>query len=160
LAGSRFFLIFLLQTTAKQRALASLEKGKFRSVMSLREALRQARQGKNYKSPEERAIVGKKILKAGDQKNFPKDGDCVSVHYRGMLKRGGMEFDSSIKRGEPFPFTVGKNQVIKGWDKAIVTMSLGEKAVFEIPSILGYGTFLPMTSLFLSILLLRAISVP
>jgi hypothetical protein len=36
-------------------------------------------------------------------------------------------FDSSVKRGKPFEFTIGVGQVIKGWDEGVMKMSLGEK---------------------------------
>ena len=32
----------------------------------------------------------------------------------------GTEFDSSIPRGQPFVFTLGAGQVIKGWDKGLL----------------------------------------
>ena len=55
-----------------------------------------------------------------DDNNIAKNGDSVSVHYTGRIdessKNGvhGKVFDSSLKRSEPFSFTLGTNQVIKG----------------------------------------------
>ena len=46
----------------------------------------------------------------------------------------GTEFDSSRKRGEPFTFTIGQNQVIKGWDEGFSGMKVGEKAVLTVRS--------------------------
>jgi peptidyl-prolyl cis-trans isomerase A (cyclophilin A) len=34
---------------------------------------------------------------------------------------------------------VGVGQVIRGWDEGILTMKVGEKAIFLIPSPLAYG---------------------
>ncbi|MCL2041785.1 MAG: FKBP-type peptidyl-prolyl cis-trans isomerase [Bacteroidales bacterium] len=65
-------------------------------------------------------------------------GDQVSVHYTGKLLNGKV-FDSSVDRGTPIRFQVGVGQVIRGWDEGIVTMKVGEKAIFLIPSPLAYG---------------------
>ena len=67
-----------------------------------------------------------------------QSGDNVSVHYTGKLLNGKV-FDSSITRGTPIRFQVGVGQVIRGWDEGILTMKVGEKAIFLIPSPLAYG---------------------
>jgi peptidylprolyl isomerase len=48
-------------------------------------------------------------------------------------------FDSSVERGQPFKFTIGKGQVIKGWDQGFASMKVGEKALLVIRSDYGYG---------------------
>merc|ERR1711881_341232 len=68
-----------------------------------------------------------------------KPGDMLHMHYRGTLKDGGKEFDSSYKRNEPFTFTLGAGQVIKGWDQGLQNMCPGEKRRLTIPAHLGYG---------------------
>jgi len=67
-----------------------------------------------------------------------QDGDIVEVHYIGKLP-DGTEFDNSWSKNKPFSFTVGKNQVIKGWDVIIKKMHLGDKIRVKIPSGLAYG---------------------
>ncbi len=66
-----------------------------------------------------------------------KKGDSLSMHYTGKLE-DGTEFDSSVNR-EPFQFTLGVGQVIKGWDLGLLDMCEGEKRKLVIPSHLGYG---------------------
>jgi peptidylprolyl isomerase len=68
----------------------------------------------------------------------PQTGDTVVVHYTGLLNDGA-KFDSSLDRGQPFSFKLGRGQVIKGWDEGIARMHVGERATLIIPPDLGYG---------------------
>jgi len=66
-------------------------------------------------------------------------GDTVEVQYTGTLMNG-QKFDSSYDHGgKPFKFTIGKGQVIKGWDQGVVGMKVGGKRRLKIPADLGYG---------------------
>ena len=69
----------------------------------------------------------------------PQVGQTVIVHYTGWLKQNDQKFDSSVDRGEPFHFTLGKGQVIPGWDEGVGTMKIGGKRQLIIPSDLAYG---------------------
>ena len=69
----------------------------------------------------------------------PKKGQTVQVHYTGWLQSNMTKFDSSVDRGQPFEFTIGIGQVIKGWDEGVITMKVGGKRTLIIPPSLGYG---------------------
>ncbi|ESU21328.1 peptidylprolyl isomerase [Flavobacterium cauense R2A-7] len=79
-----------------------------------------------------------KMIQKGNGKKAEK-GKTVSVHYSGSLENG-MVFDSSYKRKQPIEFTLGRGQVIEGWDEGIALLQVGDKARFVIPSYLGYGS--------------------
>jgi peptidylprolyl isomerase len=72
----------------------------------------------------------------------PQPGQICVVHYTGWLYKDGVKgakFDSSVDRGQPFEFPVGKHQVIAGWDEGVATMKVGGKRTLVIPPELGYG---------------------
>ena len=79
-------------------------------------------------------------IKIGDGPS-PKTGQTCVMHYTGWLWRGskGKKFDSSVDKGEPFPFPIGKRRVIAGWDEGVATMKVGGKRELVIPAKLGYG---------------------
>lgn len=65
-------------------------------------------------------------------------GAKVKVHYRGSLN-DGTEFDNSYGRGEPIGFQVGAGQMIRGFDNAIVGMTVGEKKTITLTKDEAYG---------------------
>jgi FKBP-type peptidyl-prolyl cis-trans isomerase len=64
-------------------------------------------------------------------------GSKVKVNYTGWLT-SGKKFDSSLDRGDPFTFTIGRG-VIRGWTEGIQGMQVGGKRQLKIPSDLAYG---------------------
>lgn len=85
----------------------------------------------------------------GDEKLVKKDvvvgtgievkaGDTVTVNYLGTLE-DGTKFDSSYDRKTPFSFTVGKGEVIRGWEIGLLGMKVGGKRELVVPAELGYG---------------------
>lgn len=67
-----------------------------------------------------------------------KSGDTITVDYVGMLQ-DGTQFDSSYARGESYTFTVGKGEVIEGWDEGVLGMQEGGQRVIVVPSHMAYG---------------------
>ena len=75
-------------------------------------------------------------LKLGEGPVAARD-TAVVAHYKGTLKDGGAEFDSSYKRGQPAVFPLAG--VIKGWQEGVPGMKVGGKRKLTIPSKMAYG---------------------
>ena len=84
-------------------------------------------------------LVIETLKKAGTGAVAPTRGKRVTVHYTGTLI-DGTKFDSSVDRGEPFSFTLGVGQVIKGWDEGVALMLVGDSCKLTIPAELAYGS--------------------
>jgi peptidylprolyl isomerase len=73
----------------------------------------------------------------------PTTGQTCVMHYTGWLWVGGAKgakFDSSLDRGQPFEFPIGRGRVIKGWDEGVASMQIGGTRTLIIPPELGYGS--------------------
>ena len=66
-----------------------------------------------------------------------KEGDVACVHYTGKLDSGEV-FDSSKDRA-PLEFVVGSGQLIKGFDKAVIGMKIGDKKTAAMEPAEAYG---------------------
>lgn len=66
-----------------------------------------------------------------------KQGDTVQVNYTGKLQDGTV-FDTSYNR-RPLQFTLGKGQLIEGFEQAVAGMNTGEKKTVVIPAEKAYG---------------------
>jgi len=60
-------------------------------------------------------------------------GMRMEMQYYGVLKSNGAVFDNSFKRGRGFTFTLGRGEVIEGWDKGIEGLKVGTKATLILP---------------------------
>ena len=69
----------------------------------------------------------------------PTSGQTIQAHYTGTLENG-TKFDSSRDRGTPFSFTLGRGQVIAGWDEFFALAQVGDRAILRIPANLAYGS--------------------
>lgn len=95
-----------------------------------------------------------KILKTTNG-NKPKDGTMIYMNYSGFLEDGTL-FDTSnpevakqfgmfdeqraLQNGySSLPYQMGSNKLIPGFVEGVNKLKFGEKAVFFIPSNLGYG---------------------
>jgi hypothetical protein len=82
--------------------------------------------------------VCKRIISEGTG-TIPPKGSLVKVHYTGTLASDGTKFDSSRDREDPFVFSLGKGQVIRGWDCAVATMRIGERSIITCAPEAAYG---------------------
>lgn len=71
-----------------------------------------------------------------------RSGRRVSVHYTGWLYEDGQkgeQFASSHDYGEPYVFTLGAGEVIRGWEEGVAGMKVGGRRTLIIPPDMGYG---------------------
>ena len=69
-----------------------------------------------------------------------KEGYYVKVEYTGTLEDGSL-FDSTEEQGSPLEFQVGANQVIEGFEKAIVEMDLNQEKEITLKPADAYGEY-------------------
>ena len=73
------------------------------------------------------------------QQPVVKTGDTVNVYYTVSLP-GGTLFESN-KNSTPLEFTVGSNSVVKGFDSAVVGMSVNQTKTVTVPAAEAYGPY-------------------
>ena len=86
------------------------------------------------------ALVTKTLIK-GSGAEVAK-GEYVIAQYAGYIWRTKKVFGSSWSSGSPFGFVIGASpeQVIPGWDKALVGQTVGSRVMLSIPPADGYGS--------------------
>ncbi len=123
---------------AFQRSMMAKQEGKMKELAEKNIAASKAFMEANAKKEGVKSLpsgLQYKILKEGDGP-VPQATDKVSIHYKGSLING-TEFDSSIKRNEPFETLV--TGTIPGMTEALKMMKVGSKWELFIPPSLGYG---------------------
>jgi FKBP-type peptidyl-prolyl cis-trans isomerase FkpA len=65
-------------------------------------------------------------------------GRDITVHYAGWLA-DGTQFDSSKEKQDPFEFTLGKKEVMDGWEEGLRGMKVGGTRKLIVPPQLAYG---------------------
>ncbi|XP_053570171.1 peptidyl-prolyl cis-trans isomerase FKBP14 [Bombina bombina] len=68
-----------------------------------------------------------------------KYGDMLLVHFEGFLENETLFHSTYKENNQPVWFTLGIKEVIKGWDKGLKDMCVGEKRKLVVPPSLGYG---------------------
>lgn len=92
--------------------------------------------GKDVKKPKK--LTTQKLIE-GKGKTVKK-GDQVFATYTGVHFNNGKVFDTSYKEGgQPYPFVVGQQGTIEGWQKAVEGAKVGDRLLVVIPSKYGYG---------------------
>jgi len=67
-----------------------------------------------------------------------KPNDIVKIHYIVSLASNGKQIQSSLN-GSPIEFVAGSGEVIKGFDNAVLGMSVGQNKTVMIPTDQAYG---------------------
>ncbi len=73
--------------------------------------------------------------------NKAQDGDTVTVNFHGVLEDGSV-FDVSDET-DPLTFIIGENEVLPGFERAVLGMEIGEQKTVTVPPEEGYGVHLP-----------------
>ena len=138
LAGSLFIVVCACQDKTSISPSPKARENKAKDKKAVDELIAELKK-KHPKAKLETTKSGMKyfVLKDGEGDKCGK-GKKIKAHYTGTLMNG-KKFDSSRDRNQPFEFTVGIGQVIKGWDEALSDMKKGEQRILILPPNLAYG---------------------
>jgi len=77
------------------------------------------------------------MLNTASEMAQAKNGDTVLVNYIGKLDDGTEFYNSAGK--EPLKFTIGKEEVIVGFEEAVIGMNAGETKTVRVTADKAYG---------------------
>lgn len=77
-----------------------------------------------------------RVIEEGSGEGIVKPRSVVTCHYKGKLTNGRI-FDQTDWKSVPTPFRV--NELISGFQIALVNMHIGDHWEVYIPSEMGYG---------------------
>ena len=87
---------------------------------------------------------GKRADADGGVPRTPRDGDVVYIHYRAFVLGDGRLFEDSRfseqRKGEPFGFTLGRAEVMQGWEIALRSMAVGDVAMVYVRNAYSFST--------------------
>uniref|UniRef100_A0A182PZF5 FK506-binding protein n=1 Tax=Anopheles farauti TaxID=69004 RepID=A0A182PZF5_9DIPT len=129
------------QPKAKQAKLSNDGKGAVNgNAKAAKEAPKQQQQQPEQKKTGPRTLQDGLVVEDQKVGTGPeaKPGKRVVVYYEGRLKSNNKVFDSTNK-GPGLKFTLGRGEVIKGWDLGVAGMKVGGKRRLVIPHKLAYG---------------------
>ena len=142
LALAAFTFAACSSSTQEEKPAAPSEPAPQTAAPAPQEAPKEAAEAAKPAAPELKTVTTSSGLKyqelAVGKGPLPKPNSHVMVHYTGWLTNG-QKFDSSVDRNQPFTFTLGRGEVIKGWDEGVATMHVGGKRKLTIPPGLAYG---------------------
>ncbi len=145
-----YFYVKILESVSESQMMAQEQKNNADLASKEMEELQNYLNENNISAePTESGLIV--IRKTPGNGKMPTAGSSVSVDYEGRLLNGTY-FDSSVeevakeqglyneaRNYEPYTFTLGRGEVIQGWDEGIAMLSEGESATLIIPSSLAYG---------------------
>jgi len=80
------------------------------------------------------------VLKEGDKNGAtPEPGMMVAVTFKGTLLDGTV-FDEAMDPKAALKIRIGRENLIAGWEQALLRMHKGDKWLLIVPYELGYGT--------------------
>lgn len=123
-----------LQNGKKDKKKNGLENGDAKQKKGVEEKQKKGDDGKARKLQGGLMVQDLKVGNGAEA----KPGKKIQVYYEGRLKTNNKVFDAT-KQGPGFKMTLGKGEVIKGWDIGLAGMKVGGKRRLICPPQLAYG---------------------